>query len=352
MKLDFKTIYVENNIYSQNESRRLTDIIGAFPEATVKKVASHWKIPDLVDMDPVDWIKAKKHILVLGKLKLLENQVNGRSSDFIAPSHSNGCLSACQYCYVARRKGGSNPLTVFLNTEKIAASIVDHCNELGPKTQPNQCDPEYWIYDIGNNNDVSIDAMISDNPFVLMDAIKSTDHGKLTFATKTVNIEPFLMFNPEKRTRIRYSLMPQAVSKYVDIRTSPILDRILAMNEMVDAGYEVHANFSPVIMYGDKQWKKDWVELWNLMDEKLTPKAKVQMKAEIIFLTHSADLHDINMQWNPKGEEFLWTPEIQQTKANKPDVLCYKYGMKGENVRRFVNGINKYIPWCEVRYAF
>jgi DNA repair photolyase len=352
LKLNFKTIYVENNNYSQSEQNRLDSILSKFPDAQIKKVASHWKIPDLADMDPVRWITAKKEILVLGKLKILENQVNGRSSDFIAPSHSNGCLSACQYCYVARRKGGSNPLTVFLNSEKVAQSIVDHCNELGPKTEPNQCDPEYWIYDIGNNNDVSIDAMISDNPFVLMEAIKSTDHGKLTFATKTVNIDPFLNFDPKGRTRIRYSLMPQAVSKYVDIRTSPILDRIDAMNELVEAGYEVHANFSPVIMYGDKQWKKDWVELWQLMESRLTEKAKQQMKSEVIFLTHSSDLHDINMQWNPKGEEFLWTPEIQQTKANKADVLCYKYGFKGENVRAFCSGIKKFIPWCEVRYAF
>lgn len=352
MKLDFKTIYVENNNYSQSEQSRLDSILNRFPDAQVKKVASHWKIPDLVDMDPVDWIKAKKHILVLGKLKILASTVNGRSSDFIAPSHSNGCLSACQYCYVARRKGGSNPLTVFLNSEKVAESIVDHCNELGPKPESNQCDPEYWIYDIGNNNDVSIDAMISDNPFVLMEAIKSTKHGKLTFATKTVNIDPFLKFNPKSRTRIRYSLMPQAVSKYVDIRTSPIEDRIDAMNELVEAGYEVHANFSPVIMYGDKQWKKDWIELWQLMDSKLTDRAKLQMKSEVIFLTHSTDLHDINMQWNPKGEEFLWTPEIQQTKANKPDVLCYQYGLKGDNVKAFSAGIKKFIPWCEVRYAF
>ena len=352
MKLDFKTIYVENSNYSSSEQARLNSILAKWPDAPVKKVASHWKIPDLVDTDPVDWIKAKKHILVLGKLKLLENQVNGRSSDFIAPSHSNGCLSACQYCYVARRKGGSNPLTVFLNTEKIAQSIVDHCNELGPKMEPNQCDPHYWTYDIGNNNDVSLDAMVSDNPLILMDAIKSTEYGKLTFATKTVNLDPFLSFDPKGQTRIRYSLMPQQVSKYVDIRTSPILDRILAINELVDAGYEVHANFSPIIMYGEKQWKKDWVELWNLMDEKLSPKAKKQMKAEVIFLTHSSDLHDINMQWNPKGEEYLWTPDIQQTKANKSDVICYKYGFKGENVKAFCSGIKKFIPWCEVRYAF
>ena len=82
------------------------------------------------------------------------------------------------------------------------------------------------------------------------------------------------------------------------------------------------------------------------------PKAKQQMKAEVIFLTHSSDLHDINMQWNPKGEEYLWTPDIQQTKANKSDVICYKYGFKGENVKAFCSGIKKFIPWCEVRYAF
>ncbi|VWX48406.1 hypothetical protein NOVOSPHI9U_160001 [Novosphingobium sp. 9U] len=42
---------------------------------------------------------------------------NGRSADFIAPSSSNGCAMACAYCYVGRRKGYANPISVCVNID-------------------------------------------------------------------------------------------------------------------------------------------------------------------------------------------------------------------------------------------
>ncbi len=37
--------------------------------------------------------------------------------------------------------------------------------------------------------------------------------------------------------------MPREISKVVDVRTSPIPQRIAAINDFVAAGYEVHLNF-------------------------------------------------------------------------------------------------------------
>jgi hypothetical protein len=58
------------------------------------------------------------------------------------------------------------------------------------------------------------------------------------------------------------------------------------------------------------------------------------------------------LQWHPKSEEILWKPEIQQTKENKPDTICYKYGFKGSVVKYFIQLLNSAIPYCKVRYAF
>jgi DNA repair photolyase len=275
--------------------------------------------------------------------------------NFHVPKYENYFASniLTHNCYVPRHKGNSNPLTVFLNTEAVIDATVKHCNALGNKTTPNQCDSSYWTYDLGNNNDVSLDLHISNNALLFMEAIRDrTRFGKTSFATKTVNLEPLVNYEPKNRARIRYSLMPQAVSRYVDIRTSPISDRIAAINVLVDAGYEVHVNFSPVILYGEDQWKKDWVRLWQEMNDVLTDKAKAQLKAEIIFLTHSEAVHNLNMQWNPKGESFLWRPDIQQPKLNKPDVLCYSYNIKSSLVKAFQEKMKQYLPYCKVRYAF
>lgn len=134
--------------------------------------------------------------------------------------------------------------------------------------------------------------------------------------------------------------------------SNPLTARIRSINNLVEHGYEVHVNFSPIVIYDGEQWRHDWVQLWSEMNDVLTPQAKAQLKAEAFFLTHSADLHQVNLQWTPQGEDYLWQPEIQQAKVGKSDVLCYRYDIKQTEVKRFKNGLRKFLPYCELRYIF
>jgi DNA repair photolyase len=98
---------------------------------------------------------------VLGVKKGTKIKPFYRSYDFVAPSHLNGCAIACPYCYVARRKGYTNPATAFVNIEEILNTIERHTAKHGMKLEPTQADPEYWVYEIGTTNDCSVDAYIS-----------------------------------------------------------------------------------------------------------------------------------------------------------------------------------------------
>lgn len=351
MKFNFKKIYVQRSIYEDFLWRaNAENIIKRFPSAELIEVESHWKIPELFDADAADWMKNKREVLVLGIKSGLTHTKNGRSADFIAASNSNGCLSSCQYCYVARRKGGSNPLTIFVNIDEIAASIRKHQKKLGAKTEPNQCDDLFWTYDIGCNADLSADSFVCDNPGFLVREFATMDFAKATFATKTVHDDYWLALDPKGKTRIRYSLMPQKVARYVDIGTSPISERIQSVNRLIDAGYEVHFSFAPIIIY--ENWREDWRELWREIDETLSAKAKAQLKCEAFFLTHSADLHEINMQWNAKGEEFLWKPELQVPKKTAPDTIVYDYNFRRRELAEYEQDLAKHLPYCPVRYSF
>src|SRR5690606_37845228 len=134
------------------------------------------------------------------------------------------------------------------------------------KMQEDFIDPKYWVYEIGENGDCSADAAICDNVKDMITAFTTIPNGKLTFATKFVNRE-LLSYNPQLKTRIRFSLMPHNMSKLVDVRTTPISDRIDVMNDFVDAGYEVNVNFSPVIYYDG--WLDDWNVLFDELNDKL-----------------------------------------------------------------------------------
>ncbi len=353
MRLNFKKIYVQESVNDNLVWRaRADEIVARFPGAQVVPVKSHWQIEELFGADPADWMQTKRENLVLGVKSGLRHTLNGRSANFIAASSSNGCLSSCQYCYVSRRKGGSNPLTVFVNVEQIADSIRRHSTKLGPKLDPDQCDPNFWTYDIGCNADLSLDALVCDNPGHLVREFATMPYAKATFATKTVNDDYWLRLDPQGKTRIRYSLMPETIARYVDIGTSPVAERIASVNRLVAAGYEVHFNFSPIIIYGGDDWRRDWAELWREIDDTLTPETKRQLMCEVFFLTHSEALHDVNLSWNPKGEEFLWSPAIQVPKKTAPDTVVYDYQMRRRELARYTDGLARFLPYCPVRYSF
>ena len=133
-----------------------------------------------------------------------------------------------------------------------------------------------WVYDIGENSDCSVDALVSDHVADLVATFRDLPTAKASFATKFVNPE-LLDLDPQGRTRIRFSLMPERDAKLLDIRTSPIRERIAAIDDFVQAGYEVHLSLSPVVIRDG--WEHDWGELLDRLDDELGPAFKAQAAA-------------------------------------------------------------------------
>lgn len=347
--IDPRLIYLEPAV---REFARGRDVLARFPDAEQIEVPSHWKIDALSDPAlAADWLRVKRDVLVLGVKKGLSMRPNGRSADFIAPSSSNGCAMACAYCYVGRRKGYANPISIFVNVDAIARAIGRHAARLGPKPAPDSIDPVDWVYDLGENGDLSIDASLSDNVRDLVAAFRDIPNAKGSFATKFVNRD-LLDYDPQGRTRVRFSLMPETIAKVVDVRTSAMSERIAAINDFVDAGYEVHVNFSPVIVH--EGWEADWKALFAELDAALSPTARAQLKCEVIFLTHNEGLHDLNLLWHPRAEEWLWRPDLQERKWSQSGMrnLRYKAVWKRQWLDRFLAWLGEALPYCTVRYAF
>jgi spore photoproduct lyase family protein len=334
-------------------SPRGRQVITRFPDAEVIEVPSHWQIPELHGNagNVGRWVRVKTETLVLGVKKSLAARPNERSANWIAPSTANGCAMACAYCYVPRRKGYANPITVFTNIDQITGYLRRHVARQGPKPAPDQCDPVSWVYDIGENSDCSVDAMVSDNVADLIATFRELPTAKASFATKYVNRQ-LLGLDPAGRTRIRFSLMPDHDARVLDIRTSRMDERISAVDDFVEAGYEVHLNLSPVVLRDG--WEADWTVLLRQLDDVLSPVAKAQAAAEVILLTHERDLHEVNLGWHPKAEDLLWRPELQQPKRSQNGQLNVRYrtDVKRAAVDRLTALIASHAPWLDIRYAF
>ena len=272
---------------------------------------------------------------------------SGRSSDFISPSFGFGCLLDCTYCYMKRHK--PTGLDYATNVDTILSKIDSHCSKTSVH-KPNQTDEKYVTYDIACNEDFALHSKYYEWKHIF-DWFKNHNKAKATFATKIVPTN-MLEYNPNNKVRIRFSMMPQKLADDLEPNTAKILDRITAVNLFKEAGYDVHLNFSPVIMY--KGWQKDYSELFELINNTVKDKYKPDVLAEVIFLTHNKDKHEYNLEKNKSGEQLLWTPDIQEDKVSQygGENIRYDRHYKKEWIRQFIELQDSIIPWNKIRYIF
>lgn len=327
-------------------NERGKSVLAQHPQAVQQEIKQHNRLPPL----ELNHYAVKSQVLVLGRLKTLLCRESGRSSDFISPSLANGCLGACAYCYVDRNKA-VNPITLFTNTEEILGAVDKHVQQQAWPKAANQTHPLFYTYDIGCNSDVSVDATLSDSVAASVAFFRQHTKAMATFATKFVNPQ-LLSYDPQKKTRIRFSLLPQNVSKLVDVRTDTLEKRIAAINDFFVAGYEVHVNFSPVVVY--EGWLEDYRGLFEQLNVQLLPAVKQQMQCEVIFLTHNQGQHERNMRINPKAEELIWYPRIQESKRSQFGGINvrYRHQLKARWISEFKQLQQQLIPWCGIRYIF
>ena len=277
--------------------------------------------------------------------KSFDIKESSRSTDFLTPTFIMGCGYECLYCYCKRHK--TEGVDIATNVGDILTAINDHAwfTEI---EKPNQTHDTYISYDIGCNNDVALHYKHL-NWNKIFDFF--VDHPKAmgSFATKYVNTK-LLEYNPKQKMRIRFSLMPQLYADQLEPKTSLIIDRINAIDKFITAGWDVHVNYSPVIVVDG--WLEEYKKLFKEVDNNV--KNKNLVKAEVIFLTHNEKKHNNNLNIDKEAEKLLWKPEIQENKISQygGENIRYKSSLKKEYIEEFIRIHSELIPWNSIRYIF
>ena len=280
--------------------------------------------------------------------KSLKIRPSGRSTDFISPSFGWGCLYDCSYCYMKRHK--PEGLSIATNANQILTEINNHSIFAKLETKkPNQTHPKYITYDISCNEDFALHCKYHDWQFIF-DFFKYNEDIMGSFATKYVNKE-LLKYNPNKKIRIRFSMMPEKKRALHEPNTSTILERVQAIDKFKEAGYDVHINFSPILVY--EGWLDDYEELFALINNNVRYEESVY--AECIFLTHNKNKHYKNLIDHKEKQEIdLWTPSLQESKTSQYGGrnVRYKHKLKEQFIDAFIKEHDNVIPWNKIRYIF
>lgn len=280
--------------------------------------------------------------------KTLTVKDNGRSSDAVSPNFIYGCVGGCMksYCYVGRFN--YDKVYINENTDQILESIDNWVQKQEWPKKGNQCDDTYYTIDIGCSTDVALFSKHYDwqKVFTFFNG-----HPKLksTFATKYPSRFPSdkYQIDPAKN-RLRISLMPQDYSTILEPYTDFIDTRLASYNRLSQT-FEVHFNFSPVIVH------QKWIDQYRNLFFKMSEIYKIpQVPCEVIFLTYNKKSKD---RASDAVNNLLYAPDIQEFKRSDyigdNDVnIRYQHEQKRFFIEMFERAYSDYYNISNIRYIF
>lgn len=369
------TLFIHKSCLNSELANRLKT---ANPNHKVLPITTNTQVMNgdynLISINPKDRFKQKKKFLALLKREAKWNiDCNGRSTDFL-PSlmMEQGCHKfGCSYCYTERNYP-NNFLKLYNDLFKVvdlAQAIDDNQDAMEAKffaenkkrfeRSRDSKHNQYITIDLGCDSDVVTSNSVTvtdDYHGHIVDAMNrvadSTKSIMTSFATKSAEIDPFILGckNPSKH-RIRLSISPEHHRQVLEQNTSKIIDRLNAVNKLVDSGFEVHINLSPIVV--TRNFVEEYRDLLSIINDSLTTRAKNQMAYEIIFLTHSEKLFEPMSCSVPKAHDMMVNGPLKLVpKWNKPNVLSYSRQDK-TSLKEVMKGlITKITPYSRIRYMF
>lgn len=276
-----------------------------------------------------------KQNLIIGIRKTHKFVPNHKTSDFLVPYTSSGCIAMCLYCYLVCNYNKCAYLRLFVNREQMLNKIIKVANE----------SDKNLTFEIGSNSDLILENTITNNLVWTIENFKDNPKGLLTFPTKFDMVDPILPLDHNGKVIVRMSVNPREIIKTIEIGTSLLENRVKAINKLKDAEYKLGILIAPVILVED--WKKQYTELIQYLAENLSERVKKDVFFEIIFMTYSYVHRMINQEAFPKQTN-LYNQEIMTVRGKGK----YTYNKETrEEAEMFLRDLmRKYFPHNEIKY--
>ncbi len=276
-----------------------------------------------------------KQNLIIGIRKTHKFQPNNKTSNFLVPYTSSGCIAMCLYCYLVCNYNKCAYLRLFVNREQ----MLDKIKKVASQTE------KELVFEIGSNSDLILENTITGNLNWTIENFKNEPKGKLTLPTKFDMVDSILPLDHQGKVIIRMSVNPKEIIRTIEIGTSPLENRVQAINKLKQAGYPVGILIAPVILV--KDWREQYKELIQYLAENLSNEAKKTVFFEIIFMTYSYVHRMINEQAFPSLLN-LYNPNIMTGRGKGKYTYNKEVRQEAEIFLRDL--MKKYFPNNEIKY--
>lgn len=330
-----REVFFEKEIENYELGRNL---LNRYKSKNIKctQIENHNNIAQMRNKQNCEFPQMKQN-LIIGVRKTHRFVPNNKTSDYLVPYTSSGCIAMCMYCYLVCNYNKCSYLRLFVNREEMLEKIIKTANN----------SQKELTFEIGSNSDLILENTITKNlEWTIENFIKNTHKGYLTLPTKFNMVDPILNLNHEGRIIIRMSVNPNQIISQIEKGTSPLNKRVEAINKLKDAGYKVGILIAPVILV--ENWKQLYKKLIEYLSENLNEKVKKEAFFEIIFMTYSYVHNAINKEAFPNDID-LYNKELMTGRGRGK--YMYKKEIKQEGEIYLRDLMNKYFPNSKIIYV-
>lgn len=329
--MKFTSVYYEPNILNYHLGQKLYNDYSDLPWY---KIDNHNRIEEMTNKSNKEFANMKRY-LIIGTRKTHKYVINHKISDYLVPFTSSGCTAMCLYCYLVCNYNKCSYLRLFVNREYMLDKLINTSNKY----------ERQLTFEIGSNSDLILENTITQNLLYVIPEFANNGNGFITFPTKFDMVEPLLTLDHKGKTIFRMSVNPKNIIRKIELGTSSLEKRIVAANNMCEAGYPVGILIAPVILLDN--WQKQYEELFDFLADSLTDKVKKQLSIEVIFMTYSYIHRAINNDAFPNALE-LYNPEMMTGRGRGK--YCYRENIRIPAESFIRNQIKQKLPQAKIIY--
>jgi spore photoproduct lyase len=227
---------------------------------------------------------------------------------------AEGCPAHCNYCYLAGSLKGPPITRAYANLDAIAAALPAFLGK-GTVTSTNAARRgEGTTFEASCYTDPLGIEHLTGSLSRLIEVFGAWDADvQLRFTTKFAAVGPLLGLRHNGRTRMRVSLNPALFARF-EGGTAPLLARLAAMRQMLDAGYRIGITIAPII--AAEGWQRAYGELIAAIAAALDGAIDPDVTVELITHRFTEGSKTVLESWYP-GSALDMSLDRRTTKRNK-----------------------------------
>lgn len=305
----------------------------------IRETTSHNQIRDLPGENDLQKYRTAKSTLVVGIRKTLKFDTSKPSAEYAIPL-ATGCMGHCHYCYLQTTLGSKPYIRTYVNLEDIFAQAQKYMDERMP---------EITRFEASCTSDIVGIDHLTHSLKRAIEFFGTTTHGRLRFTTKFHHVDHLLSAKHNGNTRFRFSINSNYVIKNFEHNTSSLEERIEAAVKVAKAGYPLGFIVAPLYMHED--WKQGYVELFEIMSDKLPSELTNDLTFELIQHRFTKPAKRIIEKNYPKTKLEM-NEENRKYKWGRYGIGKYVYPTEEATLLQMTleDYIQKYFPTAKVEY--